>query len=260
MRLAIIEKEFCNPQACGNYLCARMCPLNRAGEDCILKENKPRINEDICNGCGICQAKCPFNAISIINLPGKLAEEPIHRYGTNMFELFRLPIPKKGAVVGIIGMNGIGKSTALAILSGNLNPNIGNTKTSVGKPEIIKKYPHIALGAYFKALFAGKVSIAYKPQRIDLLPQIQKGKVSEFLKKIDKIIIDELGLYSLSNKNIEEISGGELQKLAIAATASKKAELYFFDEPMSFLDVTTIIKTTKLIRSLAVNSAVVVVE
>ena len=128
-RLAIIEKDKCNPQGCGDYLCARLCPINRAGEECITKvEGKAQIDESLCTGCGICPNRCPFEAIHIINLPEELSQEPIHRYGKNQFELFSLPTPIFGKVIGVLGMNGIGKSTAIKILAGVLKPNLGKQK------------------------------------------------------------------------------------------------------------------------------------
>ena len=108
-RIAIVEKEKCNPVGCGGYLCIRVCPINREGEECIGKadDGKAKIDEKLCIGCDICVKKCPFDAISIINLPAQL-ENPIHRFGRNGFHLYNLPIPIFGKVVGIVGRNGIG--------------------------------------------------------------------------------------------------------------------------------------------------------
>lgn len=69
--------------------------------------------------------KCPFDAINILNLPSNLEKETTHRYSQNSFKLHRLPIPRPGEVLGLVGTNGIGKSTALKILAGKQKPNLG---------------------------------------------------------------------------------------------------------------------------------------
>lgn len=267
-RLAIIDRDKCSPIGCGDYLCIRVCPVNKIGKDCIIKADykKAAIVDELCTGCGICPKKCPYGAISIINLPEKLTEDPIHKYGRNMFELFNLPIVKPNTIVGIIGRNGIGKSTALQILANQFMPNLGNYKTPPESQEIINKYSTTILGDYFKKLFSNKISVSYKPQRVELLAITYKGhKVKDLLKKIDERnvseeLMHELNITPLVERNIEELSGGELQRLAIIAAMSKKAEVYFFDEPTSFCDITHRIKVAKLIRELKNIASVIVIE
>ena len=89
-RIAIVRRDRCSPQACGNYLCIRVCPVNKQGTDCIVKgvDTKAQIIEEICIGCNICVVKCPFDAISIINLPEQLNYSPIHRFGINKYALY----------------------------------------------------------------------------------------------------------------------------------------------------------------------------
>ncbi len=273
-RIAIIEQDKCHPDKCGNYLCARLCPINREGEDCISKNpitKKAVIDEKLCTGCGICPKRCPFEAIHIINLPEKLNEEPIHRFGKNSFELFNLPTIKKGSVVGIIGRNGIGKSTAFKILAGEFIPNLGNFNLEEKDNDLLiqsatTRYSNTIMGEYLKDLFDKKVKISYKPQRIELLPKLFKGTALELLKKVDeKNKLEEyiklLELTNAINNKISDLSGGELQKVAIIAACLKKADVYYFDEPSSFLDITSRINVARLIQSLKEeNAAVMVIE
>jgi ATP-binding cassette subfamily E protein 1 len=242
-----------------------LCPVNRAGKDCIYFEGpKLLIDESLCIGCGICANAAP-EAIHIINLPEELEQEPIHRYGKNEFELFNLPIPIFGKVVGILGVNGIGKSTAIKILAGILKPNLGKEKQAT-YDQLIEFFKGTEAQGFFEKVKQGEIKIAYKPQQVDLIPKTQKGKVRTLLKKIDEKneldkIAKELEIDNILDNNIKDISGGELQRVAIAATVLKKANLYVFDEPTSYLDIKQRIKVSKFIKSLAdENTAVLIVE
>lgn len=126
-RIAIVNNDKCKPKRCRQE-CKKGCPVVRMGKLCIEvtpNDKLAKISEELCIGCGICVKKCPFEAISIINLPSNLDKDTTHRYGQNSFKLHRLPIPRPGEVLGLVGTNGIGKSTALKILAGKLKPNLG---------------------------------------------------------------------------------------------------------------------------------------
>ena len=159
-RIAVIDREKCHPNDCGNYLCAKLCPVNRAGADCITPgepDKKARIDEFLCTGCGICPARCPFGAITILNLPETLDKPPVQRYGENMFELFSLPTPLFGKVVGILGKNGIGKSTALKILAGMLRPNLGQWKNPPEFKEVIQYFKGSEMQRFLERLQKGEI-------------------------------------------------------------------------------------------------------
>jgi len=260
MRLARIFKNKCNPNRCANY-CQKLCPINRKGEDCITISKKAYINEELCIGCGICH-KCPFEAISIINLPSSLKQEPIHQHGKNGFKLFNLPTPQKNKVTGIIGKNGIGKTTAVEILTGLLKPNLG--KESATEEELLQFYKGQELQTHFKNI--DNLKISYKPQKIDQIPKVTRGTIRQLLEKTDEKnqlekVTKELEIHNILDHKIENISGGELQRVAIAATVLKKASIYIFDEPTNYLDIKQRFKIAKFIRSL-LNSqtAVIVIE
>ena len=103
-RLAIIKKEKCKPDLCG-WECKRVCPINMTGSDAVYEDSdkKAGIDEILCTGCGICPKVCPFDAITIINLPELSNKPPIHQYGPNGFRIFDLPLVQEGAITGIIG-------------------------------------------------------------------------------------------------------------------------------------------------------------
>lgn len=267
-RIAVIDKDRCQSKKCGGFLCIRVCPIVRAGKEAIIQDEEkkyPVINEEICTGCGICPKKCPFHAITVINLEKELGQ-PLHRFGKNSFTLYRMPLPRKGSVVGLIGPNGIGKTTLLRILSGNLIPNLGEYSKEASLEAVIEYFKGKEEQAFFKDLQAGKISLAYKPQNTDSISKAFTGKASALLEKscdptLLKEVIPLLGLESILDKEIESLSGGELQTLAIAATTAKQAEIYFFDEPSSHLDVKQRLATAKALRLLAgKGKSVIVVE
>ncbi|MBR9683527.1 ribosome biogenesis/translation initiation ATPase RLI [Candidatus Woesearchaeota archaeon] len=268
-RIAIIHHDKCHPTECGNYLCAKLCPVNRTDKECITPHpisNKARIDELLCTGCGICPKRCPFQAIEIINLPEALNKPPIHRYGENQFELFSLPSPILNKVTGLLGRNGIGKSTAFNILTGTIKPNLGDYQNQADFKEIIAQFKGTELQTILNKIKDQQLTLSYKPQQVDLIPKKFQGTVEQLLKKVDqkgkiKEIAKELELTLILNSLITEISGGELQRVAIAAATLKEANLYLYDEPSSYLDIKQRINVSKFIRSLAnEETAVMVVE
>ena len=132
--------------------CKRSCPVVKMGKQCVEVAPNSKlayISEDLCIGCGICVKKCPFEAINIINLPKSLNQQQTHRYGPNSFKLHRLPMPRPGQVLGLVGTNGIGKSTALKILAGKQKPNLGRYESPPDWAEILVYFRGSELQNYF---------------------------------------------------------------------------------------------------------------
>jgi ATP-binding cassette subfamily E protein 1 len=230
------------------------------------KTKKPLISEELCSGCGICTNRCPFDAVSIINLPEAL-DEPIHRYGQNMFELFGLPSIREESVVGMLGPNGIGKSTIIRILSGEMKPNLGKFHEEISWDEIINFFKGSQLQNYFKKLSQGELEVVHKPQMVDLLPKFVKGTVNNLLEGVNQRediknkVEDILELKAILDRDIKNLSGGELQRVAIAAAVLREADFYYFDEPTSWLDVRQRLNAVKVIRELAEKGkSVLVIE
>ncbi len=267
-RIAVVRKEKCNPQGCGGYLCMKVNPDNRMGVESIYidADKKVAINEELCGpGISIAVNKCPFDALAVVNLPAALDKEPLYRYSKNGFALFNVPVPRFGAVTGLIGRNGIGKSTAVRLLAGLLKPNLGNEEEA-DKDAIIRYFKGTEAHGYFDKVYAGQVTVAYKPQQVELIPKQYQGTVQDLLRKVDErdafdTVVAALELSEVLDHDITQVSGGELQRVAIAATALRKANVYFFDEPTSYLDIKQRLKMAHFIRSLAnADTAVMVVE
>ena len=100
----------------------------------------------------MCVKRCPFGAIKIINLSKGLSSEVTHRYGLNSFKLHRLPLPRANEVLGLVGANGTGKSTALRILSGSMRPNLGKFEEPPDWKSVLKHFRGNELQGFFKKL------------------------------------------------------------------------------------------------------------
>jgi ATP-binding cassette subfamily E protein 1 len=266
LRVATLDKEHCKPDDCG-IPCYRFCPevLNRRyAIKFIAGQKKPIIDEDLCTGCGICIKKCPFDAISIVKLPQELDGECIHSFGVNEFKLFRLPVPRNGVVAGLIGRNGTGKSTALKILAGEMTPNFGIPEAQPDWNTVLKRYRGTLLFEYFTQISTKKLKVVHKPQHIDKMGAHLDGKTEQILQRVDERsklpeLVKELGLDPILEREARVLSGGELQRVAIAAAISRNADVYIFDEPSSHLDVYQRIQAARSIRKLAAEGKAVLV-
>ncbi|MEE9511812.1 MAG: ribosome biogenesis/translation initiation ATPase RLI [Nitrosopumilaceae archaeon] len=267
-RVAVLDKELCQPKKCG-LECIKYCPVNKSGADCIILNEeikKAQIDEDICNGCGICVKVCPFDAITIINLASELATDKVHQYGINSFRLYKLPTPRKGEVVGLLGRNGMGKSTVVNILSGNLKLNLGNYNEPPDWDDILKYYSGTELKSHFEKIKDNQIKASIKPQQVYNVAKAFDGTTKELLEKYDergvsRDLVKELGLQNSLENHLKELSGGELQRLAVAVATSKEADFYFFDEPSSYNDVFQRTNVARVIHSLTkIGKSVMVVE
>lgn len=262
-RIAIVNPDRCQPSKCQQE-CRKICPVVQMGKLCIEVTKKDRIafiSEELCNGCGLCVKRCPFGAVRIVNLPASLAaNQTVHRYSVNGFKLHRLPQPRRGEVLGIVGSNGLGKSTAMKLLSGASLPNFGDTDQTrllgqedlsdedvvARKKAVIKQFRGSALQNYFTELYDGKLKVVIKPQYVDQIPKVVGGLVKDHIK--DDGLISKFELDPLLDKEVKHLSGGELQRFAIAVSLAKQANVVMVDEPSSFLDIRQRIAVARNLR------------
>lgn len=270
-RIAIVLGDKCRPKKCQQE-CKKSCPVVRMGKLCIQvtpKDKIATISEELCIGCNICVKKCPLEAVKIVNLMSNLAGHTTHRYGPNSFKLHRLPMPRQQEILGLVGINGVGKSTALKILSGKIKPNLGRFSNPPDWSEIIKNFRGSELQGFFTKVVEDDIKAIIKPQYVDHIPRaVPEGTtVESMLKKKDQrnlyeeIIVD-FDLVKLQNREIGQLSGGELQRFANAFVCVHQAEVYMFDESTSYLDVKQRVAAAKTIRKLreVKDSYILVVE
>ena len=94
-----------------------------------------------------------------------------------------------------------------------------------------------------------------KPQYVDHIPKAVQGNVGQVLDQKDEREVKaelcvNLDLNQVIDRNVGDLSGGELQRFAIAVVAIQNAEIYMFDEPSSYLDVKQRLKAARVVRSL----------
>ncbi|MBU0533145.1 ribosome biogenesis/translation initiation ATPase RLI [Candidatus Micrarchaeota archaeon] len=261
-RVAVIDRDVCIHKRC-NYVCMKVCPPNRMGEECIVVEEDgiyPVISEPICIGCGLCVKKCPVRCISVVNIAQELTD-PIYQYGVNTFRLYGLPLPMEGAV-SLVGKNGIGKTTAIKLLTGQSKPNFAQFNKEFTGDEILEKLA-IETRRFFEKNKEG-LRIALKPQQIDKIRDVFKGTVFELLNTVNKEKIAEVTkkfrIEKILKRKLSQLSGGELQKVAIAVAFLKDADIYYFDEVTNYLDIEERLRVAVLIKELAETKSVMMAE
>ena len=144
----------------------------------------------------------------------------------------------KGDVIGLIGKNGVGKTTLLRLLSNIMKPNKGKI---VGKV-----VPFLVMQDMDYQFFTESVE-----------SEMKFGSADNDLEKINSLLM-KLGLTEYKDKIPFELSGGQKQRLLIAISALANVNLLMFDEPTSGLDYVNMTKVSGILKDLSKNSALIV--
>jgi ATP-binding cassette subfamily E protein 1 len=144
-----------------------------------------------------------------------------------------------GEVIGILGANALGKSTFINLLANVEEPDEGEVP-------------------------AEDLKVSHKPQYIS--PKFD-GTVQElFHDEVGKVISTEwfksevnrpLTIDPLLDCHVESLSGGELQRVAIALCLARQADIYLLDEPSAFLDVEQRLAAARAIKKIVESREVV---
>jgi ATP-binding cassette subfamily E protein 1 len=130
---------------------------------------------------------------------------------------------RKGEILGLVGKNALGKSTFVKML-------VGEEKADEGE-----RLP---------------LRVSYKPQYITA-EQVQVADLFAG-KDLSQMIFEDckrrLGVGKFMDKMLTELSGGELQRVALTLALSQQADIYLFDEPSAFLDIEQRFEFAALLR------------
>lgn len=278
-KVYLVDYDRCNHNFCGR-ICIKKCPITLSNAQLKSHEkkkkvpiwfqnstNKIRIKAENCLKCGVCVNVCPINAIYVKNILEEPEDlESTHKYPDNNqemgFRLYNLPTLVAGQVSGLCGPNGIGKTTVLEIIAGRLKPNFGKSgieKSNLSWNSIADNVRETEMRNHFKAIARDERKIAYKHQVLRIIfEKYGDETVHEILEKENEVndkffekISKHLDLDVIQDRTLEQCSGGELQRFAIALVLIKEADIYIIDEPCTFLDVQKRIQLARLLRKRA---------
>jgi len=258
-------------QSSWQAVCVTIGPVHMDGED--KSRTLSQIAESLCIGCAGCVHACPFSAIQIVKLP-KALDGIVHKYAVNGFQLHNLPLIRPGTVLGLLGSNGIGKSTVLRVLSGAIVPNFNKhtaaADQAASQKEVIKYFAGTEMQQYLRRLYSARgLTVAWKQQAIDVTGEERATSrtAAETLCAFQthasyQIVHGTLELAAIAKKPLDTMSGGELQRLRIAVALLSEADVYCIDEFCNFLDSKQRMSVANLIQSVLLpqNKYVIVVE
>lgn len=137
-----------------------------------------------------------------------------------------------------------------------MKPNLGRFADPPEWKEIFNYFKGSELQKFFMSMIQDEMRALIKIQYVDSVAKSKAAtaKVGAKLKAADKKgimddAIEALDLENVLERQIGQLSGGELQRFVIAMTCLQKADIYMFDEPSSYLDVKQRLNAARMIRS-----------
>jgi iron complex transport system ATP-binding protein len=164
----------------------------------------------------------------------------------------------KGEILAILGPNGVGKTTLLKCINAILRPSTGSV--------LVEKKDVLSLDSMEIARRIGYVAQHTDASRLTAFDAILMGRRPHIRWRVsdkDLAVVDaavkRLGLGHLAMRYIDRMSGGELQKVAIARALVQEPKLLLLDEPTSNLDLKNQVAILKIIRRIVTEHEVAAV-
>ncbi len=155
----------------------------------------------------------------------------------------------KGECLAILGTNGAGKSTLLKCLNRIIRHQSGDViidgkqLTSYGRTELAKKIGYVSQSVRFAH------STVFDAVLLGRKPYIQWDVTDKDL-QIVQSVMQSLGLEEYAMRYVDELSGGEVQKVSIARALAQQPDILMFDEPTSNLDLKNQLEVIHIIKKI----------
>ena len=152
-------------------------------------------------------------------------------------------------VIGVLGPNGAGKTTLLEILEGLSSPTEGRVRL-FGQPLTLRDYPRWRIGVVMQREFAlDRITVSEYAALFASIYRVPEGQAR---------ILSRANLEERAQVALDRLSGGEAQRLFLAAAVVHDPELVFLDEPTAQLDPESKARIGEDIRALSERSTVVI--
>lgn len=162
-----------------------------------------------------------------------------------------------GQILGLLGVNGVGKSTTLSLIAGALTPDSGTIRL---QGQDFLEHPELA-----------RQAIGWLPEAAPLWPELTirehlqahgrlRGLVGTRLKDACDSILERLELRDLSRRLAGVLSQGQRQRLGLACALLHRPALLVLDEPANALDPVQVVALRKLLRELAAEGTAVILS
>ncbi|UCF67946.1 MAG: ABC transporter ATP-binding protein [Acidobacteriota bacterium] len=166
---------------------------------------------------------------------------------------------EQGGYLGIIGPNGGGKTALLRVILGLLKPDRGSVRVFGERPESVRgRVAYVPQHAEFDPWYPIRV------RDVVLMGRLSRTRLFRSFNAEDRDgadgALERVGLSELAERQIGELSGGQLQRVLIARALAVRAELLLLDEPTASLDPRSGQDLYELLASLTPKMTVVLVS
>ena len=156
---------------------------------------------------------------------------------------------KEGEFVGLVGNNGSGKTTLIRLLAGIKKPTQGRIANDFRNIGYLSQL-NVEKKNAFTASVEEVISLALKTRPFSFLTRNDKTKV--------KAALEEFGLKPFKDNRIDELSGGQQQKVRLAKILLEEPDLLLLDEPFTGIDAPTVLEIKEILKKLHENGKTII--